>query len=156
MPKILYLKQDTLFDLFPKTPIAILKNIIYLNLNLKKIATQIYELIKHLNEYYLISKPHVCKILEKIRFIIRHYLKDTYDLEKITELNGYDIISIDESLFVHQNNRQIWIVRLINNNTREIRLEIVENRSAETMKKIIISQIPKGNIIITDAGACYN
>jgi len=47
-------------------------------------------------------------------------------------------------------------IQLINNNIREIILEIVENRSAETMKKIIISQIPKGNKIITDTGACYN
>ena len=91
-----------------------------------------------------------------MRFIIGHYLKYTYNLEKITELNRHDNISVDESLFIHQNNGQIWVLGFINNNTREIRLEIVENRSDETMKKIIISLIPKGNKIITAAAACYN
>ncbi len=45
---------------------------------------------------------------------------------------------------------------LINNNTRKIQLEIVKNHSAERMKKIIRSLIPKGNRIITEAAACYN
>ena len=95
--------------------------------------------MKDLNEDYPISKPHLYKILDNMRSIIAHYLKDTYNLEKIISLNKNDNISVDESLFVHLNNPQIWVVGLINNNTREIQLEIVKNRSAETMKKIIRS-----------------
>jgi transposase-like protein len=112
--------------------------------------------MKDINKDYPISKPHVYKILDNMRYIIAHYLKETYNLEKITELNKHDNISVDESLFVHINNQQLWVVGIINNNSREIRLEIVENRSAETMKKIITTLIPKGNRIITDAAACYN
>ena len=112
--------------------------------------------MKDINKDYPLSKQHVYKILDNMRYIIAHYLKDTFNLEKITELNKHDNISVDESLFVHINNRQIWVVGLINNYSREIRLEIVENRSAETMKKIITTLIPKGNRIITDAAACYN
>ena len=44
---------------------------------------------------------------------------------------------------------------LINNKTRQIRLEIVENRNSNTIKNIIINYIPKGNIIITDGAFCY-
>ena len=95
--------------------------------------------MKDINKDYPISKQHVYKILDNMRYIIEHYLKDTYNLEKITELNKHDNISLDESLFVHINNRLIWVVGLINNNSREIRLEIVENRSAETMKEIIMT-----------------
>ena len=39
---------------------------------------------------------------------------------------------------------------MINNSTRTIRLELLENRSQNTMKKIIKKLIPKGNKIITD------
>lgn len=49
----------------------------------------------------------------------------------------------------------IWVVRLINNKTRQIRLEIAENRNANTIKNIITKYIPRGNIIITDGVLCY-
>lgn len=49
----------------------------------------------------------------------------------------------------------IWVVRLINNKTRQIRLEIVENRNTNSIKNIITKYIPKGNIIITDGILCY-
>lgn len=38
----------------------------------------LFELIKQINEDYLIYKQHIYKILEKMRYIINHYLKDTY------------------------------------------------------------------------------
>ena len=47
---------------------------------------------------------------------------------------------------------------MINNITRKIRLEIVEDLSRDTMEKIINTHITKGNIIISDADAanCYS
>ena len=57
-------------------------------------------------------------------YIIAHYMKDCYYLEEIAESNGHASISIDESLFAHQCQNQIWVVGLINNNSRKIRLEI--------------------------------
>ena len=44
---------------------------------------------------------------------------------------------------------------LINNKTRQIRLEIVENRNSNTIKNNITNYIPRGNIIITDGALCY-
>ena len=55
-----------------------------------------------------------------MHYIIAHYMKDCYYLEKIAELNGHASISIDESLFVHQGQTQIWVAGLINNNSRII------------------------------------
>ena len=45
---------------------------------------------------------------------------------------------------------------LKNNRTREIRLEIVTERTSDTMKKIINFFVAKGNIIVTDRASCYN
>ena len=44
---------------------------------------------------------------------------------------------------------------MINNRTREIRLEISENRAKDIIKKIICFHIPIGSIIITDGAMCY-
>lgn len=41
-------------------------------------------------------------------------------------------------------------LRIINYRSREIRLEIIENSTAQTMKNIIRKFISRGNIIVTD------
>lgn len=89
-------------------------------------------------------------------YIIEHYLKDCYYLEKSAEFNSHARISIDESLFVHQGNKQIWVDGLINNNSRKIRLEILANRYADIRKKINNNFVPTGNLIVTDGALFYN
>jgi len=91
-----------------------------------------------------------------MRYIIAHYMKDCYYLEKIADLNEHASISMDESLFVHQGNKQIWVAGLINNTSRKIRLEILPNRNAKTIKKIITNLVPTGNKIVTDRAIIYN
>ena len=55
-------------------------------------------------------------------------------LDRLTETNAHNLIAIDESLFTHKEGKQVWIVGLINLNTNEIRLEVVEDRSENTME----------------------
>ena len=47
------------------------------------------------------------------------------------------------------------MVGMINNITRKIRLEIVEDRSRAANEKIINIHIAKGNNIISDTATCY-
>ena len=82
------------------------------------------------------------------------YIKDIYILESLADENSNESILIDESLFTHKDNQQIWVVGLINNRTRVICLEIVKERISAIMKKIINTLVPKGNIIITDGALC--
>ena len=100
--KIYYLRECSLFNLFSKTSISLIKYVIVLNLDFQKNAKQIYELLKNNNADLAISQQHINHILDIMRYIIAHYMKDCYYLEKIAELNGHASISIDESLFVHQ------------------------------------------------------
>ena len=103
-----------------------------------------------------LSLAHINDIFHTMRIIIAYYLKDTYFLENIAAYNGKESISIDESLFTDENNEQIWVAGLINIISRAIRSEKVEDRTVETMKKIIKSHIPNGNIITTDTANCYS
>ena len=91
-----------------------------------------------------------------MRLVLTYYIKDCYAIEHIAEENHNESISIEESLFSHENKAQVWVVVMINNITRKIRLEIVEDLSRATMEKIINTHIAKGNIIISDAANCYS
>lgn len=50
----------------------------------------------------------------------------------------------------------MWIVGLLNHETNNLRLELVESRTAEVLKYIIEKNIGSGNIIITDGWNCYS
>ena len=63
---------------------------------------------------------------------------------------------MDESLFTQINNTQQWVVGMINITTKNIRIEIVNNRTTETLKMIIAKHLGKGNIIHTDLWQGYN
>ena len=55
---------------------------------------------------------------------------------------------MDESLFTHINNTQQWVVGMINITAKNIRIEIVNDRTTETLKMIIAKHLGKGNIIL--------
>ena len=64
---------------------------------------------------------------------------------------------MDESLFTHINNTQQWVVGImINITTKNIRIEVVNDRTTETLKMIIPKHLGKGNINHTDLWPGYN
>ncbi len=89
------------------------------NLNLKLIYPK-YKFLKFYNLWY-------------------HYIKDIHKIEKIVDKNSKDSISIDGSLFIHQDNMPMGIVDLIDNRTRAIGVEIAKNRTTENIKKTNIN-----------------
>ena len=98
--KYVFLRENTLFNYFPKTPISIIRYIIYISLQFKKNAIEIYNIFIKDIKYYKISLNMVNEILDYMRKIIAHYMKDTYLLEDLAEENAGDTICVDESLFV--------------------------------------------------------
>jgi len=54
----------------------------------------------------------------------------------ITDQDNDESISIDESLFINNNHTQIWVLDMINNSSRIIRLEILEN-GTQNIKKLL-------------------
>ena len=77
---------------------------------------------KNLLKLILISQ--VYNIYHEIRKIIYRYIKFVYQTEYIGEANLNNNFSVDESLMGNKNNRQLWLMDIINNNTKEKRLEV--------------------------------
>ena len=67
-----------------------------------------------------------------------------------------ETFAIDESLFIHLDNRQLWVIGIINTITKKFRLELSFTRDASVLKNIIQKHIKKGNVIVSDAWAGYN
>ena len=88
-----------------------------MSLHHKKNGTEIYKEFKYRIIQYKVSQNHIFEILEFMRTILAHYLKDTYLLENITEQDNDQSLSIDESLFIHDNKAQIWVLGIINNSS---------------------------------------
>ena len=56
----------------------------------------------------------------------------------------------------HKNNRQLWLIGIINNNTKEFRIEASFNRDATTLSKFIYKYVEIWNTIVSDGWAGYN
>jgi len=102
------------------------------------------------------SKNTIYRVYNEIRDIIYRYLKVAYLSEEFGTPNKNDYFSIDESLFCHKNEQQIWIVGAVNNNTKDFRLEGVISRDSAILKKFIYKYIQKGNNIVSDQWPGYN
>lgn len=83
-------------------------------------------------------------------------MKNIYKIDKLAYTNSNKIIAIDESMFTHIENSQQWVVGLINLSSKQIRIEFLNDRSEDTLKKIIELHINKGNIINRDLWPGYN
>lgn len=79
-----------------------------------------------------------------------------YESEKISSKNGNEFFSIDESLINHKNNKQIWLLDIINKATKEFRIEGVYNRDSAILETFIKKYVEKGNTIISDGWPGYN
>ena len=112
--KVIYLKEHTLFNEFPRTACSIILYIIKLwlfdNKNTSEIKIKIDNEIPNIN----FSLLHTSNILKKLRQYIAQYIKDTYVLEDISEANKYERFAIDEWKFPSDNNFNFWVIGIIN------------------------------------------
>ena len=105
--KKIYLRVSSLFEKFPKKQISLIFYVIKMSLIHETNGSEIFELFRQIKSPIDLSKNHIFSILDYLRYIISHYIKDTYKLERIAEQNAYDSISIDESLFTHDGINQM-------------------------------------------------
>ena len=63
---------------------------------------------------------------------------------------------MDESLFGHRDNAQIWILGIIDTSSKEFRIEGSISRNSETLKKFINKIVKSGNTIISDHWVGYD
>ena len=153
--KIIFLREGTFFSYFPRTSVSDILYIIKLWLFQNNNATEIYKIYRNEIPNINISLIHISEIIHKLREYIAHYLKDIYAIEDISIENGLNRYAIDESNFISDGNITTWVIGIIDIATRKIRLEYVNNRNTDTIKKIINAHIKKGNIIVSDSWGGY-
>lgn len=68
----------------------------------------------------------------------------------------HECFSVHESQFTYlKSGKQVWLLGLINNRTKEFRLQATTTRNSINLKKFIISYIDSGNTIITEGWQGY-
>jgi len=73
-------------------------------------------------------------------------------------------VEIDESIFSHftqkieggKKRKPVWVIGMIDTNTQEIRVSVIDNRNKESLNKEIVNNVKSGTKIITDAFDGYN
>jgi len=72
------------------------------------------------------------------------------------DVNQYGYFSVEESLFAHSHNKQVWILGIINNTSKDFRLDGIFNRDTNSLKNFITKYVKTGNTIISDSWRAYN
>lgn len=126
------IRMNSLFSKFPFIKLRDMSEIIYcflcLDLNSKKVHTYLKE-----NKNINLSMRTLLKVYVKLRDVINKYMKLIYESDKISTKNNRDYFSADESLINHKNNQQLWLIGIINNITKEFRIEASFNRDSNTL-----------------------
>ena len=89
-----------------------------------------------------------------MREIFVNYLRSCYCFS-LAQKNAYNQIESDESLISHINRQQLWVIGLYNNESYDIRVEVVPNRDGATLKNLIEKHVLIGNYIVIDAQNGY-
>ena len=118
--RIIYLREGTVFNHFPRTACSIILYIIKLWLLENKNANEIHNKFKTEFPNINISLIKITEILHKLREYIAHYIKDTYILLRYIRRKRMSSFAIDESNFYSDGNSTIWVIGIINITSRKI------------------------------------
>lgn len=85
-------------------------------------------------------------VYTEIRKIFKNYLSIIYQSEILGERKNNKYFSVDESLFCSDGNQnEIQILGVINNITKQYRLDISYQRKASILKTSITKYVERGN-----------
>ena len=85
--KIIYLRQNNFYSLFPRTPASVIHNILKIWLLGEQNATKIYKAISNNSTIHESDEQTIRNILIKLRQTIAHFLRDKYELEVFADEN---------------------------------------------------------------------
>ena len=122
----------------------------------KKSAKDIEKTLKR-NIHTSPNYSTITKILKIIRQCISEYIKYNY---KIKQIGGSPennrTVAIDETLIMHEGQKQIWLVGGIDTTTKAVRLDIVSERNSINLKYFVENHIESGTNISHDGWPGYN
>lgn len=146
----LSIRNNSFYVEFPKIRLyvltEVLKYFLIYEMNAVKARQYIIETLKE-----IMNIETIRKIYTTIRDTIKKYLYIQYEFEILGEKNQNDIFGVDESLFSHTyTGEQAWVLGIINNTTKDIRLQVTKERNCENLKKFIKNFIDIDNKIVSD------
>ena len=112
--KIIYLRQNSIYNLFPKTPLILLNYIIELFTEDNNNVLNICKIIEEKYALDYVDNRFIYEFFKLIINYIYHYYKNYFCFEKLAEEGDNKKFIIDEFLFIHSNDEQIWVIGIIN------------------------------------------
>lgn len=111
-------------------------------------AKQIY-LIYQINTKKKVNYITICSILVYILKCIANYLKHKYRYEQIVgDPSLIKIVAVNESLFLQDDTgKQIWIVGALDSQTKDLRLDVINQRNSTDLK-IFVNHIVSITLIV--------
>ena len=85
------------------------------------------------------------------------YLYNIYNTENISTNDGHNIYAVDESLFSHKNNDQLWVVGIVCTTNKSLfRCIYTKISNSQYLRRFITKYLLAGNTICSDGLAGYN
>jgi len=92
-----------------------------------------------------------------MRKFIVEYLYNICNTENISTNNGHNIYAIDESMFTHHNNEQLWVVGIVCSTNKSLfRCNYTQIRNSDYLQRFIAIYLFAGNTICSDGWEWYN
>ena len=128
-------RNNTIFANFPKLKLTecfeVMKCCLCYEMNITAAYKYMTQSLKT-----TISKQAIRNIYKEIRNTLKRYYNISYKSEEFSIENGNEYFGIDESMFTHiKYNRQVWVIGIINNRTKNFVIEPVLNRDSDILKK---------------------
>ena len=77
-----------------------------------------------------------------MRKFIVVYLYNIYNTENISSNNGHNAYAIDESIFTHHNNEQLWVVEIVSSNNKSLfRCNYTNINNSDNLQRFITNYI---------------
>lgn len=149
------IRTNSFFNAFPKIKLRLVSQIIKSSFE-EMNCTACY---KYLTKDLLIniSLDAITRIYSEIRTVITKYYNILYQSEILGMKDCHKQFSEDESLLSHTDNGdKIWVLGIIDNQTKEFRLNISLKRDQNALKSFITRYVEPGNTIIIDGWSGYN
>ena len=151
----LSIRGSSFFNNYPKIKLWIISEIIksfFKEIN----CSTCYKYLKE--ELYLnISIDSVQRVYYDIRNVIAKYFNILYQSELLGPKDSHQTFSSDENLFSNTHiGEQIWVLGIVDNLTKDFRLDLSLDRNQERIKSVITQYVESGNTIVTDGWQDYN